>query len=90
MSAANPTPGSIESPPLPAARQAGANEKTRAKARFTAGAPYLLTALFTAGAPDLLTALVEAERFFDGSDDRGCPLHRKILAAIDTVKGGAA
>jgi hypothetical protein len=44
---------------------------------------------FTAG-PDLLKALVEAERFFDGSDDRGCPLHRKILAAIDTVKGGAA
>ncbi|NNG74582.1 hypothetical protein HLI18_33000 [Rhizobium laguerreae] len=77
MPAANPTPGSIESPPLPAARQAGANEKTRAKARVTAGAP------------DLLTALVEAERFFDGSDDSGCPLHRKILAAIDTVKGGA-
>lgn len=75
MSAANPTPGSIESPPLLAARKAGANEKTRAKARFTTGAP------------DLLTALVEAERFFDGSDD---PLHRKILAAIDTVKGGAA
>ncbi|MGX9991555.1 hypothetical protein ACS4RR_020730 [Rhizobium sp. Z1P35] len=78
MSAANPTPGSIESPPLLAARKAGANEKTRAKARFTTGAP------------DLLTALVEAEGFFDGSDDRGCPLHRKILAAIDTVKGGAA
>ncbi|MBY5768162.1 hypothetical protein HFO06_34705 [Rhizobium leguminosarum] len=77
MSAASPAPEpSTES--LPAARQAGANEKTRAKARFTAGAP------------DLLTALVEAERFFDGSDDHGCPLHQKILAAIDTVKGGAA
>ncbi|MGO8026235.1 hypothetical protein [Rhizobium leguminosarum] len=78
MSAANLTAGSTESPPLPAARRAGTAEKTRAKARFTAGAP------------DLLTALVEAERFFDGSDDHGCPLHQKILAAIDTVKGGAA
>ncbi|RWX10252.1 hypothetical protein EHI45_20600 [Rhizobium leguminosarum] len=77
MSAANPAPEpSTES--LPAARRAGATEKTRAKARFTAGPP------------DLLKALVEAERFFDGSDDHGCPLHRKILAAIDTVKGGAA
>ncbi|MBY5351831.1 hypothetical protein [Rhizobium leguminosarum] len=71
-------PASTESPSLPAAPLAGATEKTRAKARFTAGAP------------DLLKALVEAERFFDGSDDRGCPLHQKILAAIDTVKGGAA
>ncbi|NEH46927.1 hypothetical protein GR215_34600 [Rhizobium leguminosarum] len=78
MPAANLTPGSTESPSLPAARQAGANEKSRAKARFTAGAP------------DLLKALVEAKRFFDGSDDRGCPLHQKILAAIDTVKGGPA
>ncbi|QJX04104.1 MULTISPECIES: hypothetical protein [Rhizobium] len=77
MSAVNPAPEpSTES--LPAAPRAGATEKTRAKARFTAGAP------------DLLTALVEAERFFDGSDDHGCPLHQKILAAIDTVKGGAA
>ncbi|MBY3251737.1 hypothetical protein [Rhizobium laguerreae] len=47
-------------------------------------------ARFTAGAPDLLQALVEAERFFDGSKDHGCALHRKILDAIDTVKGGAA
>ncbi|MBY5424822.1 hypothetical protein [Rhizobium leguminosarum] len=78
MSAADLTSGSTVSPPPPAARRAGTAEKTRAKARFTAGAP------------DLLTALVEAERFFDGSDDHGCPLHRKILAAIDTVKGGAA
>ncbi|RXT28733.1 hypothetical protein B5P46_08145 [Rhizobium leguminosarum] len=78
MSAANPTPASTESPSLPAARQAGTVENTRAKARFTAGAP------------DLLQALVEAERFFDGSDDHGCPLHRKILAAIDTVKGDPA
>ncbi|MBY2983632.1 hypothetical protein [Rhizobium leguminosarum] len=79
MSAASPAPEpSTESLSLPAARPAGATEKTRAKARFTAGAP------------DLLTALVEAERFFDGSADHGCPLHRKILAAIDTVKGGAA
>ncbi|NKK68706.1 hypothetical protein GFL88_35640 [Rhizobium leguminosarum bv. viciae] len=78
MPAANPTPGATESPSLPAAPLAGANEKTRAKARPTAGAP------------DLLKALVEAERFFDGSKDHGCPLHRKILAAIDTVKGGAA
>ncbi|MGO7211188.1 hypothetical protein ACCS75_08835 [Rhizobium ruizarguesonis] len=79
MSAANPAPEpSTERPSLPAARRAGAREKTRANARFTAGAP------------DLLTALVEAERFFDGSDDHGCPLHQKILAAIDTVKGGAA
>ncbi len=78
MSAVNPaSEPSTESLSLPA-RQAGATEKTRVKARFTAGAP------------DLLTALVEAERFFDGSDDRGCPLHQKILAAIDTVKGGAA
>ncbi|NKK61676.1 hypothetical protein GFM44_38545 [Rhizobium leguminosarum bv. viciae] len=77
MPTASPAPEpSTES--LPAARRAGATEKTRAKARFTAGAP------------DLLTALVEAERFFDGSADHGCPLHRKILAAIDTVKGGAA
>ncbi|MFW8586483.1 hypothetical protein ACOJBM_21180 [Rhizobium beringeri] len=77
MSAANPAPEpSTES--LPAARRAGTAEKTRAKARFTAEAP------------DLLKALVEAERFFDGSDDHGCPLHQKILAAIDTVKGGAA
>ncbi|MGO6984537.1 hypothetical protein [Rhizobium leguminosarum] len=77
MSAASPAPEpSTES--FPAARQAGAAEKTRAKARVTAGAP------------DLLTALVEAERFFDGSDDHGCPLHQKILTAIDTVKGGAA
>ncbi|TBC93199.1 hypothetical protein ELH26_03750 [Rhizobium leguminosarum] len=77
MCAANPAPEpSTES--LPAASRAGAIEKTRANARFTAGAP------------DLLKALVEAERFFDGSDDHGCPLHRKILAAIDTVKGGAA
>ncbi|MBY5898557.1 hypothetical protein [Rhizobium ruizarguesonis] len=76
MSAANPaSEPSTESLSLPAARRAGAVEKTRARARFTAGAP------------DLLTALVEAERFFDGSDDYGCPLHRKILAAIDTVKG---
>ncbi|EJC69888.1 hypothetical protein Rleg5DRAFT_5689 [Rhizobium leguminosarum bv. viciae WSM1455] len=75
MSAASPAPEpSTESPSLPAARRTGATEKTR----------------FTAGAPDLLPALVEAERFFDGSDDHGCPLHRKILAAIDTVKGGAA
>ncbi|TBA84251.1 hypothetical protein ELH53_04045 [Rhizobium ruizarguesonis] len=76
MSAANPaSEPSTESLSLPAP-QAGAVEKTtRAKTRFTAGAP------------DLLTALVEAERFFDGSDDHGCPLHRKILAAIDTVKG---
>ncbi|MBY5571692.1 hypothetical protein HFO55_31595 [Rhizobium leguminosarum] len=78
MSAANPTPGATESPSPPAAPLAVANEKTRAKARFAAGAP------------DLLTALVEAERFFDGSKDHGCPLHRKILAAIDTVKGGAS
>ncbi|QIO52937.1 hypothetical protein HA461_17945 [Rhizobium leguminosarum bv. trifolii] len=79
MPAANPAPEpSTESPSLPAARRAGPVENTHAKARVTAGAP------------DLLTALVEAERFFDGSDDRGCPLHRKILAAIDTVKGGAA
>ncbi|NKM01267.1 hypothetical protein E0H51_33275 [Rhizobium leguminosarum bv. viciae] len=78
MSAANLIPGSTESPSLPAARRAGASKKTRAKARVTAGAP------------DLLKALVEAERFFDGSDDHGCPLHQKILAAIDTVKGGAA
>ncbi|MGO7582455.1 hypothetical protein ACC689_09955 [Rhizobium ruizarguesonis] len=76
MSAANPaSEPSTESPSLPAARPAGATEKTRAQARFTAGVP------------DLLTALVEAERFFDGSADHGCPLHRKILAAIDTVKG---
>ncbi|QKK16279.1 hypothetical protein [Rhizobium indicum] len=78
MPAANLTLGSTESPSLPAARQAGTAEKIRAKARFTAGAP------------DLLQALVEAERFFDGSDDHGCPLHQKILAAIDTVKGGAS
>ncbi|MGO8016207.1 hypothetical protein AB9F35_17390 [Rhizobium leguminosarum] len=78
MSAANLTAGLTESPPLPVARRAGTAEKTGAKARFTAGAP------------DLLTALVEAERFFDGSADHGCPLHRKILAAIDTVKGGPA
>lgn len=78
MPAANLTPVSTASPSLPAARQAGASKKARAKARFTAGAP------------DLLQALVEAERFFDGSKDHGCPLHRKILAAIDTVKGGAA
>ncbi|XKM39925.1 hypothetical protein A4U53_028115 [Rhizobium ruizarguesonis] len=79
MSAVNPAPEpSTESPSLPAAPRAGATEKTRAKARVTAGAP------------DLLKALVEAERFFDGSDDHGCSLHRKILAAIDTVKGGAA
>ncbi|MBY3557649.1 hypothetical protein [Rhizobium laguerreae] len=78
MPAANLTPGSTESLSLPAAPLAGATKKTRAKARFTAGAP------------DLLQALVEAERFFDGSDDHGCPLHQKILAAIDTVKGGAA
>ncbi|MBY3383039.1 hypothetical protein [Rhizobium laguerreae] len=78
MPAANLTAGSTESLSLPAAPLAGATEKTRAKARFTAGAP------------DLLQALVEAERFFDGSDDHGCPLHQKILAAIDTVKGGAA
>ncbi|WP_105005231.1 hypothetical protein [Rhizobium leguminosarum] len=77
MSAASPTPEpSTDS--LPADRRAGATEKTRAKARVIAGAP------------DLLTALVEAERFFDGSADHGCPLHQKILAAIDTVKGGAA
>ncbi|MBY5839804.1 hypothetical protein J3P71_06555 [Rhizobium leguminosarum] len=78
MSADNLTPGSTESPSLPAAPLAGANEKTRAKARPTVGAP------------DLLKALVEAEGFFDGSKDHGCPLHRKILAAIDTVKGGAS
>ncbi|MCH4544707.1 hypothetical protein MK632_02765 [Rhizobium changzhiense] len=78
MPAANLTAGSTESPSLPAAPLAGTAENTRPKARFTAGAP------------DLLKALVEAERFFDGSDDHGCPLHRKILAAIDTVKGGAA
>ncbi|MBY5371428.1 MAG: hypothetical protein ACJ8EW_26625 [Rhizobium sp.] len=78
MPAAKLTPASTESPSLPAAPLAGANKKTRAKGRVTAGAP------------DLLTALVEAERFFDGSDDRGCPLHQKILAAIDTVKSGAA
>ncbi|MGR9174699.1 hypothetical protein ACU8OR_03845 [Rhizobium leguminosarum] len=79
MSAANPTPEpSTESPSLAAALRAGATEKTRAKARFTVGPP------------DLLKALVEAERFFDGSDDHGCPLHQKILAAIDTMKGGAA
>ena len=76
MSAANPTPElATERPSRPAARWAGATEKTRATARFTAGAP------------DLLKALVEAERFFDGSADHGCPLHQKILAAIDTVKG---
>ncbi|MGO7553645.1 hypothetical protein [Rhizobium johnstonii] len=75
MSASSPAPEpSTES--LPAARRAGANEKTHAR--------------FIAGAPDLLKSLVEAERFFDGSDDHGCPLHQKILAAIDTVKGGAA
>ncbi|WP_027685656.1 hypothetical protein [Rhizobium leguminosarum] len=73
MSAASPTPES-SAENLPAARRAGATEKTR----------------FTAGAPDLLKALVEAERFFDGSDDHGCPLHQKNLAAIDAVKGGAA
>ena len=79
MPAVNPTSEpSTESPSLPATPRAGATEKTRAKARFTAGAP------------DLLKALVEAKRFFDGSDDHGCPLHQKILAAIDTVKGGAA
>ncbi|OAV57451.1 hypothetical protein A6U98_11475 [Rhizobium sp. WYCCWR10014] len=79
MSAANPTSEpSTESPSLPAAPRAGATEEIRTKARFTAGAP------------DLLTALVEAERFFDGSVDHGCPLHQKILSAIDTVKGGAA
>lgn len=79
MSAANPTSEpSTDSPSLPAARRAGATEKTRAKARFTVGPP------------DLLKALVEAERFFDGSADHGCPLHQKILAAIDTMKGGAA
>ncbi|API52826.1 hypothetical protein BMW22_15465 [Rhizobium leguminosarum] len=78
MSADNLTPGSTESPSRRTAPLAVANEKTRAKARFTAGAP------------DLLKALVEAEGFFDGSDDHGCPLHQKILAAIDTVKGGAA
>ncbi|MGO8243511.1 hypothetical protein [Rhizobium johnstonii] len=77
MSAASPAPEpSTESPSLPAARRAGANEKTHAR--------------FIAGAPDLLKALVEAERFFDGSADHGCPLHQKILAAIDTVKGGAS
>ncbi|MBY3040057.1 hypothetical protein [Rhizobium laguerreae] len=77
MSAASPAPEpSTES--LPAAPRAGASKKTRAKARPTAGAP------------DLLKALVEAERFFDGSKDHGCPLHQKILAAIDTVKGGEA
>ncbi|PDT00096.1 hypothetical protein CO666_32515 [Rhizobium chutanense] len=76
MPAAYPTSEpSTESPSRPAGRQARATEKIRAKTRFTAGAP------------DLLTALMEAERFFDGSDDRGCPLHQKILAAIDTVKG---
>ncbi|ASR07523.1 hypothetical protein GFL91_27820 [Rhizobium leguminosarum bv. viciae] len=74
MSAVNLTAGSTESPPLPAARRAGATEK----------------ACFTAGAPDLLQALVEAERFFDGSKDHGCPFNQKILAAIDTVKGGAS
>ncbi|MHC2456674.1 hypothetical protein ACVMIX_003315 [Rhizobium leguminosarum] len=75
MPVANPTSEpSTDSPSLLAARRAGATERTR----------------FTAGAPDLLKALVEAERFFDGSDDHGCPLHQKILAAIDTVKGGAA
>jgi hypothetical protein len=74
MSAASPAPEpSTES--LPAARRAGATEKTHAEARVTAGAP------------DLLKALVEAERFFDGSKDHGCPLHQKILAAIDTLKG---
>ncbi|MGZ2457637.1 hypothetical protein [Rhizobium anhuiense] len=79
MSAANPTPEpSTKRPSRSAGRRAGASEKTPAKARFTAGAP------------DLLEALVEAERFFDGSDDHGCPLHQKILAAIDTVKGGAS
>ncbi|TAY65592.1 hypothetical protein [Rhizobium leguminosarum] len=79
MPAASPTSEpSTESPSLAAAPRAGATEKTRTKARFTAGAP------------DLLKALVAAERFFDGSDDHGCPLHRKILAAIDTVKGGAS
>ncbi|NKL35494.1 hypothetical protein GFL49_17135 [Rhizobium leguminosarum bv. viciae] len=78
MSAASSAPEPpTESPSLPAARRAGTTENTRAKARFTAGAP------------DLLQALVEAERFFNGSKDHGCPLHRKILAAIDTVKGGA-
>ncbi|MBB4288824.1 hypothetical protein GGE16_000840 [Rhizobium leguminosarum] len=77
MPAANPTSEpSTES--RPAARWAGTSEETHAKARLTAGTP------------DLLTALVEAERFFDGSNDRGCPLHQKILAAIDTVKGCAA
>ncbi|MBY5912823.1 hypothetical protein BAE36_29535 [Rhizobium leguminosarum bv. trifolii] len=76
MPAAYPTPEpSTDSPSLAAAPRAGATEKTRAKARFTAGAP------------DLLKALVEAERFFDGSADHGCPLHQKILAAIDTMKG---
>jgi hypothetical protein len=75
MPAANPTSEPLtDSPSLAAARRAGATERTR----------------FTAGAPDLLEALVEAERFFDGSDDHGCPLHQKILAAIDTIKGGAA
>ncbi|MBY3052546.1 MULTISPECIES: hypothetical protein [Rhizobium] len=78
MPAANLTAGSTESSSLPATPLAGSSKKTRAKARVTAGAP------------DLLKALVEAERFFDGSKDHGCPLHRKILAAIDTVKGGAA
>ncbi|MGR9315585.1 hypothetical protein ACU8LZ_03865 [Rhizobium leguminosarum] len=72
MSAAYPTPEpSTDSPSLATARRAGTTEKTH----------------FTAGAPDLLKALVEAERFFDGSADHGCPLHQKILAAIDTVKG---
>ncbi|MBY5664171.1 hypothetical protein [Rhizobium leguminosarum] len=78
MSAANLTPGSTESLSLRTAPLAGVSKETRAKAGFTAGAP------------DLLNALVEAERFFDGSKDHGCPLHRKILAAIDTVKGGAS
>ncbi|MBY3331602.1 hypothetical protein HFN98_13250 [Rhizobium laguerreae] len=78
MPAANLTADSTESSSLPAAPRAGASKKTRAKARVTAGAP------------DLLKALVEAERFFDGSKDHGCPLHRKILDAIETVKGGAA
>ncbi|MBY5748540.1 hypothetical protein HFO28_34055 [Rhizobium leguminosarum] len=78
MPAASPTSASTASPCLAAAPLAGANEKTCAKARFTAGAA------------DLLKALVEAERFFDGSKDHGCPLHRKILDAIETVKGGAA
>ncbi|MBY5354587.1 hypothetical protein HFO94_13775 [Rhizobium leguminosarum] len=78
MPAAKLTPGSTERPSLPAAQRAVATERTCAKARVAAGAP------------DLLAALVEAERFFDGSADHGCPLHQKILSAIDTVKGGAA